>query len=138
MRLANTEEELRQHKVQKSNYDYRVSRCYKYRHTTFEMDRSLATFANGHSLFMTLIRCRFSPEYTGQRFIYTGSFNGPVCIYDTKSGSYDKVSNNLMQVGMNCCSNLSRDVSWYPNEPCLFSTSFKGLVNIYNFNANSE
>ncbi|PIA39394.1 hypothetical protein AQUCO_02600093v1 [Aquilegia coerulea] len=45
-------------------------------------DQSLATY-KGHSVLRTLIRCYFSPAYsTGQKYIYTGSNDGCVYIYD--------------------------------------------------------
>jgi hypothetical protein len=47
---------------------------------------SLMTFS-GHQNYKTLIRCKFSPEYTGFRYIYTGSYCGKGFIYDTKTDS---------------------------------------------------
>ncbi|XVE82012.1 hypothetical protein DITRI_Ditri15bG0112900 [Diplodiscus trichospermus] len=45
-------------------------------------DQSLATY-KGHSVLRTLIRCYFSPVYsTGQKYIYTGSRDGSLYIYD--------------------------------------------------------
>ncbi|XP_035551603.1 LEC14B protein-like isoform X3 [Juglans regia] len=45
-------------------------------------DQSVATY-RGHSVLRTLIRCYFSPAYsTGQKYIYTGSHNSCVYIYD--------------------------------------------------------
>ncbi|KAG7991431.1 hypothetical protein I3843_02G075300 [Carya illinoinensis] len=45
-------------------------------------DQSLATY-RGHSVLRTLIRCYFSPTYsTGQKYIYTGSSDSSVYIYD--------------------------------------------------------
>ena len=41
-------------------------------------DTSLMTY-RGHSILHTLVRCRFSPEFTtGQRYIYTGCATGAV------------------------------------------------------------
>ena len=49
-------------------------------------DDSVFTF-KGHSVYQTLIRCQFSPlETTGQRYIYTGSSDGRVFIYDLVTG----------------------------------------------------
>ncbi|KAK9281382.1 hypothetical protein L1049_004282 [Liquidambar formosana] len=45
-------------------------------------DQSLATY-KGHSVLQTLIRCYFSPAYsTGQKYIYSGSADSCVYIYD--------------------------------------------------------
>uniref|UniRef100_A0A0A9DRE9 Uncharacterized protein n=1 Tax=Arundo donax TaxID=35708 RepID=A0A0A9DRE9_ARUDO len=52
-------------------------------------DQSLATF-RGHSVLRTLIRCYFSPVHsTGQRYIYTGSSDQCVYIYDVVWTLYD-------------------------------------------------
>ncbi|KAJ1984915.1 hypothetical protein H4R34_000366 [Dimargaris verticillata] len=46
------------------------------------MDCSVNTYT-GHSVLRTLIRCYFSPMHTtGQRYIYSGSADGTVAIYD--------------------------------------------------------
>ena len=49
-------------------------------------DYSVLTF-KGHSVYSTLIRCQFSPiETTGQRYVYTGSSDGNIHIYDLLTG----------------------------------------------------
>jgi WD repeat-containing protein 23 len=41
----------------------------------------------GHSILRTLIKCHFSPEIlNGSRFIYTGSADGGIHIFDTTTG----------------------------------------------------
>ena len=41
----------------------------------------------GHQVYSTLIRCQFSPlETTGQRYVYTGSSDGKIHIYDLVTG----------------------------------------------------
>lgn len=41
-------------------------------------DTSVMTY-RGHGVLHTLIRCRFSPEFsTGQRFIYSGCSTGKI------------------------------------------------------------
>lgn len=70
----------------------------------------------GHSVLNTLIRCRFSPQFsTGQRYIYTGCAAGRVVIYDVLTGKIEKVLK-----GHRAC---VRDVSWHPYRPELVSTS---------------
>ncbi|KAJ3249181.1 DDB1- and CUL4-associated factor 11 [Chytriomyces hyalinus] len=44
-------------------------------------DVSVATYT-GHSVLRTLIRCHFSPASTSNRYLYTGSSDGSVYIYD--------------------------------------------------------
>ncbi|KAI5079705.1 hypothetical protein GOP47_0005184 [Adiantum capillus-veneris] len=49
-------------------------------------DQSLMTY-KGHRVLRTLIRCYFSPMFTtGQKYIYTGSHDGCVYIYDVLTG----------------------------------------------------
>jgi len=61
----------------------------------------------GHSVFKTLIRCRFSPAHsTGQKFIYTGCGTGAIKIYDALTGEIVKTLKEQ--------SDCVRDVSWHP------------------------
>jgi len=49
-------------------------------------DTSVLTF-KGHHVYNTLIKCKFSPrETTGQRYVYTGSADGSVYVFDTLTG----------------------------------------------------
>jgi DDB1- and CUL4-associated factor 11 len=53
-------------------------------------DASLMTYS-GHQVLQTLIRARFSPPHvTGQRYIYSGSYNGKV--YSKKYGNMTKAT----------------------------------------------
>jgi len=83
-------------------------------------DQSLMTYY-GHKVLDTLIRCRFSPiDSTGQKFIYTGSHDGKVYIYDLITGK--------------CVTQLSahtatvRDVHWHPTKPIIISTAWDEKV----------
>ncbi|CAO2203547.1 unnamed protein product [Urochloa humidicola] len=83
-------------------------------------DQSLATF-RGHSVLRTLIRCYFSPMHsTGQRYIYTGSSDQCVYIYDVATG---KVVEKLQWHG-----SIIRDCSWHPYLPTLVSSSWDGYL----------
>uniref|UniRef100_A0A2K1ZK80 Uncharacterized protein n=1 Tax=Populus trichocarpa TaxID=3694 RepID=A0A2K1ZK80_POPTR len=66
-----------------SDCDYRWMECPPHAKTLkHPHDQSLITYI-GHSILRTLIRCYFSPEYsTGQKYIYTGSSDCSVYIYD--------------------------------------------------------
>ncbi|XP_021765453.1 LEC14B homolog isoform X1 [Chenopodium quinoa] len=83
-------------------------------------DQSLATY-RGHSVLRTLIRCHFSPEYsTGQKYIYTGSNDGTVYIYDLVTGALvSKLSHHETTV---------RDCCWHPYLPIVISSSWDGMV----------
>lgn len=97
-------------------------------------DRSLVTYS-GHRVLNTLIRCHFSPEAsTGSRYVYSGSANGKVPIYNldaTRAGIVDvqqaAMHNKRRETGIqlryggwssriNVC---VRDVSWHPHAPIL-------------------
>lgn len=64
------------------NFDYRYGLYRKPRYAKHPHDRSLMTYT-GHTVLRTLIRCHFSPEAsTGQRYIYSGSYDGRVHIWN--------------------------------------------------------
>jgi WD repeat-containing protein 23 len=88
-------------------------------------DRSLKTY-RGHRVFQTLIRAYFSPEATtGQRYIYTGSYDGCCYIYDIITGDIvAKLDGHAATV---------RDVSWHPVEPVLMTTSWDGTIRKWTF-----
>ncbi|XP_048441844.1 LEC14B homolog isoform X4 [Pyrus x bretschneideri] len=93
-------------------------------------DQSVATY-RGHSVLRTLIRCYFSPAYsTGQKYIYTGSHNCCVYIYDLVTGAqvatlkYHKAP--------------VRDCSWHPYYPMLVSSSWDGTVAKWEFPGSGE
>ncbi|KAM1805514.1 hypothetical protein ACFX12_031260 [Malus domestica] len=93
-------------------------------------DQSVATY-RGHSVLRTLIRCYFSPAYsTGQKYIYTGSHNCCVYIYDLVTGAqvatlkYHKAP--------------VRDCSWHPYYPMLVSSSWDGKVAKWEFPGSGE
>ncbi|KAJ4769019.1 Transducin family protein / WD-40 repeat family protein [Rhynchospora pubera] len=90
------------------------------RHMKHPHDQSLATF-RGHSVLRTLIRCYFSPALsTGQRYIYTGSSDKCVYIYDIVSGEI------VAKLGWH--GSIIRDCSWHPHHPTLVSSSWDGYV----------
>ncbi|KAJ8337240.1 hypothetical protein SKAU_G00384600 [Synaphobranchus kaupii] len=108
--------------VTQQNWDYRwqqvPQRALK-RHT-LKGDTSVMTY-RGHGVLHTLIRCRFSPEFsTGQSFIYTGCSTGRIIIYDVLTG---RVVSRLS--GHGAC---VRDVSWHPYQDYIISTSWDRAV----------
>jgi WD40 repeat protein len=74
----------------------------------------------GHRVLQTLVRAYFSPvESTGQRYIYTGSTDGTVYIYDVVTGeTVRKLSGHAATV---------RDVSWHPTLPVIATSSVSHL-----------
>lgn len=90
-----------------------------------KLDNSVMTFT-GHTVLQTLIRCYFSPlENTGQRYLYSGSSDGNIYIFDILSGE-NKTS--ISSKSNDCI----RDVSWHPNVPVITATSFDGSLSIFS------
>ncbi|KAJ1261576.1 hypothetical protein BS78_09G040800 [Paspalum vaginatum] len=103
------------------DWDYRwmsfPSEAHHFKHPD---DQSLATY-RGHSVLRTLIRCYFSPMHsTGQRYIYTGSSDRSVHIYDVVSG---RTVERLSWHG-----SIIRDCTWHPYYPTLVTSSWDGYV----------
>ncbi|KAF0697065.1 hypothetical protein As57867_012167, partial [Aphanomyces stellatus] len=87
-------------------------------------DQSVLTY-RGHAVKKTLIRCYFSPMHsTGQRFIYSGSADGEVVIYDVLTGA---VVDRLESVEQG----VTRDVRWHPFKPMLVSPDFHGKLCVW-------
>ncbi|KAF0694974.1 Aste57867_14197 [Aphanomyces stellatus] len=93
-------------------------------HKPHPQDQSVMTY-RGHAVKETLIRCYFSPMHsTGQRFIYSGSADGEVVIYDVLT---DAVVDRLESVEQG----VTRDVRWHPFKPMLVSPDFHGQVCVW-------
>ncbi|KAA3481018.1 LEC14B-like protein [Gossypium australe] len=111
-----------------TDFDYRWmdypthARALKHPH-----DQSVATY-RGHNVLRTLIRCYFSPAYsTGQKYIYTGSSDGSLYIYDLVTGA---------QVA-SCHGHEKpvRDCSWHPLYPMIITSSWDGVIARWDFRA---
>ncbi|KAF8725846.1 hypothetical protein HU200_020407 [Digitaria exilis] len=112
---------VRAYPVKIVDWDYRwmsfPSEAHHFKHPD---DQSLATY-RGHSVLQTLIRCYFSPMHsTGQRYIYTGSSDNSVHIYDMMTG---KAVERLSWHG-----SIIRDCSWHPCYPTLVTSSWDGYL----------
>ena len=125
-------------------FDYRfepydTSKYYQHPH-----DCSLVTF-RGHSVLKTLIRCHFSPAGSSDsRYVYTGSEDGSVYIYNldaTLAGKVNvkKATKNTRPRGQEDVDFMDfdndghgtwktcvRDASWHPNAPIIAATSWNG------------
>ena len=108
-------------------------------------DCSLVTY-RGHSVLKTLIRCHFSPPgSTNSRYVYTGSQDGSIYIYNmdaTLAGTVDVGSATYHSRPRNPRSQMYtmdgddygradwdtcvRDASWHPNVPMIAATSWNG------------
>lgn len=120
-----------------SGFDYRFMAFSEAEYRPHPHDCSLVTF-RGHRVLKTLIRCHFSPPgSTDSRYVYSGSEDGSVYIYNmdaTLAGSinvnkathhsrpkdpdfyshqYEMRSNRNPDAWKTCV----RDASWHPNAP---------------------
>ncbi|KAL8171326.1 hypothetical protein V2J09_023130 [Rumex salicifolius] len=104
-----------------SDWDYRyMDYPEEQLHIRHANDQSLATY-RGHSVLRTLIRCYFSPvESTGQKYIYTGSTDASVYIYDLVSGD--------LVLKLDHHESTVRDCSWHPHYPMIVSSSWDGSL----------
>ncbi len=81
----------------------------------------------GHQVYNTDIRCSFSPvETTGQRYLYTGSANGCVMVFDTKTGDTIMTLHSEKSKGTTV-----KEVSWHPRDPVIASTTLTGVLNLW-------
>ena len=122
-----------------SGFDYRLMPFSDSDYTPHPHDCSLVTF-RGHSVLKTLIRCHFSPPgSTNSRYVYSGSEDGNVYVYNldaTLAGklnvtaatdgsrpqdpnfltaTYEVNDNDSWSTWKTCV----RDASWHPNAPMI-------------------
>jgi WD repeat-containing protein 23 len=91
-------------------------------------DKSVMTYFGDQQILQTLIRCKFSPAYsTGQRYIYTGSADGVIYIFDVLSGK--------QVAALEGHSRCVRDMDWHPYLPMIASSSWDGTVKIWRFDS---
>jgi WD repeat-containing protein 23 len=108
-------------------------------------DKSIVTF-RGHQVLRTLIRCHFSPPgSTNSRYVYSGSYDGSVYIWNmdaTLAGKVDvlRATHNsrphdpdlirgtyyYMRNENPSWQTCVRDASWHPNAPVIAATSWNG------------
>jgi WD repeat-containing protein 23 len=89
-----------------------------------DKDTSLRTFV-GHQTLKTLIRCRFSPlATTGQRYVYCGSHDGAIYIYD--------IIQNVLLTRLPGHKAVVRDVDWHPYLPAIVSSSWDGTTALWS------
>ncbi|OAA45009.1 WD repeat protein [Metarhizium rileyi] len=121
-------------------------------------DNSVVTF-RGHRVLRTLIRCHFSPpSATNSRYVYSGSSDGKVYIWNmdaTLAGKIDvkKATMGTRRVdhhtrlhfeeptGWGTC---VRDASWHPNAPMIVASAWngysmaRGTCTLHAFNESSD
>ncbi|KAB8236885.1 WD40 repeat domain-containing protein [Aspergillus alliaceus] len=129
-----------------SGFDYRFEPYPENYYQAHPHDCSVVTF-RGHRVLKTLIRCHFSPpDSTNSRYVYTGSEDGKVYVYNldaTFAGTIDvgqatvdtrpqfpEMANSAYDfnshAGELTWQTCVRDASWHPNAPVLAATSWNG------------
>ncbi|KAL9114349.1 MAG: hypothetical protein Q9227_001771 [Pyrenula ochraceoflavens] len=133
----------------RGDFDYRFSDYEPTDESLHPKDMSVVTF-RGHSVLKTLIRCHFSPPgSTDSRYVYSGSKDGNVWIWNmdgtvrgkidvlaATKGSRARHSSVVSALydggdGQGSWSTCVRDASWHPNVPVLAATCWNG----YNMSA---
>lgn len=110
-----------------STFDYRWGRYDEDDWFPHPDDNSVVTF-RGHRVLQTLIRCHFSPPgSTDSRYVYTGSHDGKIYIYnldatlagtvDVKKATYDTRPKFPGRTGR--WETCVRDASWHPHAPMI-------------------
>lgn len=121
-----------------TGFDYRFMQYSEAANQSHPHDCSLVTFS-GHRVLKTLIRCHFSPpDSTNSRYVYTGSEDGSVYIYNLDASLAGKIDVNTAtyhsrpkdpdlvdQYELHSRRNNDswktcvRDASWHPNAPII-------------------
>jgi len=97
-------------------------------------DQSVMSFW-GHQVHSTLIRCHFSPLHgTNQRYIYSGSYDGRVYIYDTITGENIVTLEIPNDEDHDIKNQIVRDCAWHPYSQQIISTNFHGEVLRWEYN----
>lgn len=107
----------------RSALDYRDLRNISRANQSDDIDLSIMTY-RGHKVFQTLIRAYFSPRETGQKYIYSGSYDGKCYVYDVLTG---KIVSEIKAHKATI-----RDLSWHPYEPLICTTSWDGKVKLHS------
>ncbi|OCK83813.1 WD40 repeat-like protein [Lepidopterella palustris CBS 459.81] len=128
-----------------TNFEYRSNVYNENDFRPHPYDCSLVTF-RGHKVLKTLIRCHFSPAgSTDSRFVYSGSYDGSVYIWNldaTLAGKVDVLkatrnsrprdpgflaeSYDFISQNSGTWQTCVRDASWHPDAPVIAATSWNG------------
>ncbi|KAI5801493.1 WD40-repeat-containing domain protein, partial [Peziza echinospora] len=133
------------HQNYQCGFDYRMQQYPRRRGgRRHPQDCSVVTYS-GHKVLRTLIRCHFSPPVSsGSRYVYTGSADGQVWIYNLDATTKAVIdvqgavssAYGFQRHGGGCV----RDASWHPNAGVIAATSWKGMnhdggnISLHSFN----
>lgn len=126
-----------QEHISNPNFDYRWESFNENDWDPHPHDNSVVTF-RGHQVLQTLIRCHFSPPGSSNgRYVYSGSADGSVYIYNLDATLAAKVDvcrgapDDDIMPGFGRTRTCVRDASWHPNAP-IIAGSYTPLS--YHFN----
>jgi len=147
-----------------TGFDYRWGAYDEDDYQRHPHDNSLVTF-RGHKVLRTLIRCHFSPPgSTNSRYVYSGSEDGKVYVYNldaTLAGKVDVLAATKDSRPYDMGSMMGtyhyddddrqsrwktcvRDASWHPNAPVIAASSWNGYgmscgsVTVHSWNDGAE
>lgn len=136
MRKIAESDENKPNKISSFKFDYRYQRLSK---DTINLVKKLKQDENfdnsvysffGHEILATLIRCHFSPQsVNNKKYLYTGSYDGKIYIYDILTGNNVGILDNLEQL-------VIRDCIWHPYDTAIYSGNFEGTLDQWYFNQN--
>ncbi|KAF4583110.1 WD repeat protein [Ophiocordyceps camponoti-floridani] len=145
LRMAKTSAQFRTERPARShnwhsNFDYRREAYNDEDWDPHPHDNSLVTF-RGHKVLRTLIRCHFSPpSSTNSRYVYSGSADGKVHIWNLDATVAGKIDVKAATVGTRRrdrhvrrwfeepggWGTCVRDASWHPSAPVLVASAWNG------------
>ncbi|KAJ1919012.1 hypothetical protein H4219_002271 [Mycoemilia scoparia] len=86
-------------------------------------DNSIMSYI-GHCVDVTLIRCGFSPPLSGSQYVYSGSSDGKIYVYNLLGELVSAMKSDVfLESGYGSSSQmLFRDVSWHPYLPVVMGS----------------
>jgi WD repeat-containing protein 23 len=112
------------------HWDYRYQQCpNRFKKRPDHLDGSIFTFY-GHRVLQTQVRCHVSPEQTGQRFVFSGSQDGSIFIFDSFTGETAKVLKGHTSV--------IRDCAWHPTCGTIVASSWDRSISSWEYKRSFE
>ena len=124
VRRMNKCSELAHHTPTHQPLDYRYRRRRHQPRSRLPDDHSLVTYT-GHTVMQTLIRCGVSPPSVNRRYVYSGSSDGSIHLWDAATGEGAAVLEGHQA--------MVREVHWSPRGDCVMSASWDETVKRWQY-----